>query len=175
MCAAAKTAGHVFKCGPGDPSYRSYERQEELFRQRFSETEICGRVVKCWQGKPWWLKRDVAQVAVPGTSNHGWGLAVDFGLELDGDLGAEDITPAAVSWLSANAHTYGFSAELQSEPFHWRYWAGDNIPAAVIAFEQETNGHDPMGDLDLQALLAARDAEIAQLRVALREVTKALS
>jgi hypothetical protein len=38
-------------------------------------------------------------------------------------------------WLIDNEHRFGFSHELQSEPWHIRYWAGDNIPAAVLEYE----------------------------------------
>jgi LAS superfamily LD-carboxypeptidase LdcB len=65
--------------------------------------------------------------AAPGTSNHGWGLAVDFAEELDGDTQPESVSAKFVKWLIRNAATYGFSAEVQSEPWHWRYVAGDKL------------------------------------------------
>jgi hypothetical protein len=47
--------------------------------------------------------------AVPGTSNHGWGSAID--LKLDADSQA---------WLQANAATYGFKT-IPREPWHWEH------------------------------------------------------
>lgn len=47
--------------------------------------------------------------AEPGTSNHGWGLAVDV------DQGRE--------WLAKNGHKYGFDT-IAREPWHWEYQAG---------------------------------------------------
>jgi peptidoglycan hydrolase-like protein with peptidoglycan-binding domain len=41
-----------------------------------------------------------------------------------------------VNWLIGNAHRFGISAELQSEPWHWRYVAGDRIPQATLDFER---------------------------------------
>lgn len=76
-----------------------------------------------------------ATAATPGESNHGLALAVDFAEERDGDPGVEAISAAMTAWLVANAATYGWSAELQSEPWHWRYVAADAVPAAVISFE----------------------------------------
>jgi LAS superfamily LD-carboxypeptidase LdcB len=49
--------------------------------------------------------------AVPGTSNHGWGLAVDVG---EGEQRA---------WLARNAKRFGFET-IAREPWHWEYEGG---------------------------------------------------
>jgi D-alanyl-D-alanine carboxypeptidase len=66
--------------------------------------------------------------AVPGTSMHGWGKAVDFGTGSDDDLG---FNSPGYRWLKANAARYNFNhpdwAEPgtdSSEPWHWE-WLGD--------------------------------------------------
>lgn len=135
MQAAASTAGHTFKIGSANSAYRPHSDQERIFRDRYY-IHILG--TRRWQGKRWRKRPGVAAAAVPGTSNHGWALAVDLGSELDGDDGTESISNAAVAWLVGNAHLYGFSAELQSEPWHWFYYAGDATPAAVLLYEQVT-------------------------------------
>ena len=49
--------------------------------------------------------------AIPGTSQHEKGLAIDFE--------SCDTKPAACfKWLATNAKTYGFK-NLPSEPWHW--------------------------------------------------------
>ena len=48
--------------------------------------------------------------AAPGTSNHGWGLSVDF-----------DLNPASQEWLKANAPRFGFVEDVPREPWHWTY------------------------------------------------------
>jgi LAS superfamily LD-carboxypeptidase LdcB len=48
--------------------------------------------------------------AAPGSSNHGWGMALD--LDLDG---------AAQSWMRENAWRYGFVEDTPREPWHWGY------------------------------------------------------
>ncbi|MEV7973838.1 M15 family metallopeptidase [Cellulomonas sp. NPDC089187] len=48
--------------------------------------------------------------AVPGTSDHGWGMAAD--LKLDA---------TAQSWMRANAARYGFTEDTPREPWHWAY------------------------------------------------------
>lgn len=71
--------------------------------------------VRLYQQKP-------GLAAVPGTSNHGWALAVD----LCG--GAESFGTPAELWLRANAGRYGWihpawaePYSLRAEPWHWEY------------------------------------------------------
>ncbi|SER37854.1 D-alanyl-D-alanine carboxypeptidase family protein [Actinokineospora terrae] len=65
-----------------------------------------------------------ALAAVPGTSNHGWGLAVD----LCG--GVQTAGSAEYAWMIANAPAFGWSNPLwarrgggREEPWHWEYVA----------------------------------------------------
>lgn len=48
--------------------------------------------------------------AKPGTSQHGWGRAVD--IELDDQ---------ALAWMRQNAGRYGFTETVPREPWHWEY------------------------------------------------------
>lgn len=137
MCAAALKAGHVLKATSLADSYRNYQQQVNTFTTHYSLDPIVGQPTKRWDGHTWWLIPGKSVAAVPGTSNHGYGLAVDTGEERDGDTGTESIDAATLAWLVANEHLYGFSHELQSEPWHIRYCDGDDIPAAVLAYEQE--------------------------------------
>lgn len=105
-------------------------------------------------------------------SNHGLGLAVDVGEERDGDAGTESIDAGTVAWLIGNAHLYGFSAELQSEPWHWRYFAGDAIPPAVLAFEQGGDMYEQYDRDRLNATLGKVEAiEEAVAKLAAPQVT----
>lgn len=72
-------------------SYRSYEAQ----------VDVAARKGLYSQG---------GLAAVPGTSDHGWGMAVD--LKLD---------DAAQSWMRANGGRYGFVEDTPREPWHWAY------------------------------------------------------
>jgi D-alanyl-D-alanine carboxypeptidase len=68
-----------------------------------------------------------ALAAVPGTSEHGWGLAVDL---CDG---VESGSGARFQWLRANAAAYGWQnpdwAQVGGggphEPWHWEYFVGE--------------------------------------------------
>jgi LAS superfamily LD-carboxypeptidase LdcB len=73
-------------------SYRTYDQQVELAAEKG-------------------LYADGGLAAVPGTSNHGWGLAVDFNVN----------TPAALEWLRTNGHSYGFVEASRREPWHWEF------------------------------------------------------
>lgn len=131
-------------------TYRSYNQQVTLFKSRY---EIGGAHGGC---KNWdsngdgkverWCKKLVngkvpATAAVPGTSNHGWGLAIDVAWDSDESdgIGPDDAQyikgHPGWPWLLENAHRFGFSWELQSEPWHIRYVAGDNVPQAVLDWE----------------------------------------
>lgn len=52
--------------------------------------------------------------ATPGTSNHGWGLAVDLG------GGANNTGTPQNNWLVANANRFGYFT-IPREPWHWEY------------------------------------------------------
>jgi LAS superfamily LD-carboxypeptidase LdcB len=151
LFAAAKAAGFNPR---GWGGYRSYDRQLNLFLERYrecSETEYYlmptehrkywADAVTLGYGSPWWIKKKrpgggfPATAATPGTSNHGWGLAVDIAEQLDADSEYESISRGFVDWLVANASRFGISAELQSEPWHWRYVAGDSVPEATLQYE----------------------------------------
>jgi hypothetical protein len=135
MAAAALKAGHVLKATSLVDSYRPYPVQESVFRQRYTTTFLEGRPYRIWNGARWYQRAGTAPAAVPGTSNHGWGLAVDVGEERDADTGTESMDAATLAWLIANEFAYGFSHELESEPWHVRYWAGDTVPSAVLIYE----------------------------------------
>ena len=48
--------------------------------------------------------------AAPGTSEHGWGLAVDLGLDANSQ-----------AWMRQHAKEYGFVENVPREPWHWEF------------------------------------------------------
>jgi hypothetical protein len=140
-------------------TYRSYAQQETLFRSRY-QPNGAGGGCKRWNDEHWCKKyANLATAATPGTSNHGWGLAIDtaYDSDLADGVGPDDAAGitghAGWSWLLANASRYGFSWELQSEPWHLRYVSGDLVPAAVVAYEASTQP-TPDPDEDDMTLIA---------------------
>lgn len=109
-------------------TYRALGDQIALFRQRYTTSNLPGRPVKVWEGVVYSQLPNTAMAAVPGTSNHGWGLAVDTALGTGPDR-ALSITPR-IDWLAEHAPPLGWSWEtLPSEPWHIRYVLGDHVPA----------------------------------------------
>ncbi len=102
MVAAAKEDGVTWSI---TDSYRAYEIQNKIFDWSYYKKTGKKRKVGT-AGTP---------VAYPGTSNHGWGAAVDLGAKY-GDK--------AHTWLTKNASKFGFSnpfSNPRTEPWHWEH------------------------------------------------------
>lgn len=139
MAAAAGQAGITLQATSTVDSYRPYVVQFNVFVDRYwpdpepgfigerywaGHYDLQGRWVR---GHDWYQKPRTAVAAVPGTSNHGLGLAVDVA----------NAAGARLDWLLAHAHEFGWSWETQSEAWHIRYCTGDAILAAVLAYEHQ--------------------------------------
>lgn len=85
---AGKEAGHNIKYHTGDCAWRSFEQQEHYWNLYMSG------------------KGNLA--AVPGTSNHGWGIASDL------KYGSN----AAIKWAHANASKFNLAFPISSENWH---------------------------------------------------------
>src|SRR4029453_13479957 len=118
-------------------SYRTLEQQTQTFKSRYTRDFLAGRPFRRFQGHKWFQRPDTAVAAVPGTSNHGLGLAVDV-------AGA---TGARLDWLLAHAADYGWSWGTQSEGWHIRYCSGDAIPAAVRLAQEMAHEEDDMAQV----------------------------
>jgi LAS superfamily LD-carboxypeptidase LdcB len=122
MKKAAKLEGVVLKPTSAFDAYRPYSVQEAVFLQRYTKTPLAGRPTRTWNGATWYLKPGLAPLATPGTSNHGWGCAVDiWNVGQNGRL----------EWLLAHFDEFGWSWEVQSEPWHIRYVLGESLPSGV--------------------------------------------
>lgn len=126
--AAAKDGISISATG----TYRSFIQQENLFYSRTQTTcPFPGARHYVYKGINYWLKKGVAGCATPGTSNHGWGLAIDFArkdamgrvVSLDGN---------SLNWLRNNAPKYGFWNTVESENWHWCYCLGDRLPSGPV-------------------------------------------
>lgn len=123
-------------------AYRTYDQQVNLFRQRYDTTDNGGKT-KIWNGVTYWQKPKTAMAATPGTSNHGWAMGIDMALNRY-DMRATQVesVPAFMIWAVANARQYGWSWEVQSEPWHVRLVeydkAATSAPAARPAQQRLT-------------------------------------
>lgn len=127
MCVKAKSEGVQLKPTSSGDLYRSYESQKKGFLTRYQLEPVIGTSTKTFEDKTWYLKKGMAMLATPGKSQHNLGLAVDV---------ASASEPKRLNWLIANVKEFGFSWEVvPSEPWHLRYVCGDDVPAAVLAFQ----------------------------------------
>lgn len=125
MRRAARAQGiQLHPISAGD-TYRSLADQTRVFLARYQREPIPGASTRTWQGAKWYLKPGAgAPLAAPGTSRHNLGLACDY---------ADTSKPDVWRWMCENAPRYGWSLEVMpAEPWHWFYYPGDTIPAAVL-------------------------------------------
>lgn len=129
MDEAANAAGIDLSPTSSADTYRSLEMQEYGFFQRYTDKpnkRLMKQKPRIYKGRAWYLRKGMAPMAVPGTSNHNLGIAVDIA----------NASGKRLEWMLANAHKYGFSWEVQSEPWHLRYVAGDDVPEAVKLWKE---------------------------------------
>ena len=122
MLADAKKAGlHIDICS----AYRSVERQEQVFGESMKE--------RVKDGMSYWdaFNETSLNVAIPGTSEHALGLALDLISNQYTELDERQETTAEAKWLKENCHKYGFILRYPPEktnitgiiyePWHYRY------------------------------------------------------
>lgn len=135
---------------------RTFQVQHDEFFRRYTPTYLPGRNVltsqRTYQGKRYYLRRGMFPCATPGTSNHGWWVAVDLGVFRGPaqTLGYITSHPALFQWLTTNCISFGWGWEGAKvppnwkpgdpapagwEPHHIRYVAGDAIPQRVLDVE----------------------------------------
>ena len=127
MLADAKKAGlHIDICS----AYRSVERQEQVFGESMKE--------RVKDGMSYWdaFNETSLNVAIPGTSEHALGLALDLISNQYTELDERQETTAEAKWLKENCHKYGFILRYPPEktnitgiiyePWHYRYVGVEN-------------------------------------------------
>jgi len=111
-------AGHSLRCDAA----AAYRAMSAAYAASFGGPLCITDSYRTYAGQVKLYGEKPALAAVPGTSNHGWGLAVDLcgGIETFG-------TPQ-YAWLVANAGRFGFlhptwadPGNGREEPWHWEY------------------------------------------------------
>ena len=117
-------------------SFRPVEVQERIFRERYVAGNHAGKPgftndVRTWNGVKYTRKAGTAAAAVPGTSNHGGGLAVDVRTSRNAATrprpvvvftGFNDVD--RLNWLKA-AKPHGWADDegrSVNEPWHLTYY-----------------------------------------------------
>ena len=132
MLQDAEDAGlHILICS----AYRSVERQEQVFGQSMKE--------RVKEGMGYWeaYEETALNVALPGTSEHALGLALDLISNQYTELDEKQETTAEAKWLKENCHKYGFILRYPPEktnitgiiyePWHYRY-VGEEHAAKIM-------------------------------------------
>lgn len=106
-------------------AYRSVEKQAQVFNT--SVQERVNKGMNYWQA----YKDTMGSVAIPGTSEHGMGLALDLISNQYTGLDENQAHTKEAQWLEKNCYKYGFilryppakTAEtgIIYEPWHYRY------------------------------------------------------
>ena len=118
-------------------AYRSYEKQEELYRNKADKLIAQGYSRSSAETEA------AKEVALPGTSEHQLGLAVDIVDLSNQNLDETQESTAVQKWLMAHSWEYGFILRYPSgkseltgiiyEPWHYRYVGKE---AAAEIYEQ---------------------------------------
>ena len=129
--------------------YRTQEEQQQLMNEKIEAYENEGK------SKSEAKKLAEQWVAIPGTSEHQLGIAVDINADTT-KSSSDDV----YNWLAENAHTYGFIKRYPSnktditgvinEPWHYRYVgkeAASKIYSQGICLEEyiDTLGYTDSG------------------------------
>ena len=128
MFNAARAQGYGLFVREG---YRTQEEQQQLMNEKIEAYENEGK------SKPEAKKLAEQWVAIPGTSEHQLGIAVDINADTT-KSSRDDV----YNWLEENAHRYGFIKRYPSnktditgvinEPWHYRY-VGKEAASAIYS------------------------------------------
>lgn len=122
MLRAAENAGmNIIFCS----AYRSVERQGQVFNESMQNRIDTG--MNYWEA----YEETSKSVAIPGTSEHGLGLAVDLISNQYTELDDKQASTPEAKWLKENCYRYGFilryppektdETGIIFEPWHYRY------------------------------------------------------
>jgi hypothetical protein len=150
--------GCILSCAGHGSGHRLYSTQVGQFNLRMTPTyslAINGATNRLKNRRKWnktpansgpgplityYLRKGMIPIAVPGEGQHPLGLGLDTAIYDPATRTIHSIrsNPAAFAWLVKNAGKYGWSwenAALGVDDPHLHYWAGDNIPQAVLQVE----------------------------------------
>jgi murein DD-endopeptidase MepM/ murein hydrolase activator NlpD len=112
------TAGHMLRCDAAV----AYQRLSNAFRNQFGRSLCITDSYRSYASQVDLYQRKPSLAALPGTSNHGWGVAVD----LCG--GVDKYGTAQYQWMKSHAADYGWlhphwadQGGDREEPWHWEF------------------------------------------------------
>ncbi|MEU4194420.1 peptidoglycan DD-metalloendopeptidase family protein [Kribbella sp. NPDC026611] len=112
------TAGHMLRC---DAS-AAYQQLSAAYRSQFGKSLCITDSYRSYASQVDLYQRKPSLAALPGTSNHGWGVAVD----LCG--GVDKYGTAQYQWMKSHAGHFGWvhpawadQGGSREEPWHWEF------------------------------------------------------
>lgn len=143
---------------------RSTEHQARLFVRSYTTTRIPGAPSKLWRDQRWWKLPGRAEVAVPGTSRHERGLAVDLALPAPGP--DRDGRIAMLAPFLAEAGLT--NRRVPGEPWHVELLAGhpgpiDDSPPPLRVLPRRHNVHELVFDIDRNRWFLSGPAGLVQV------------
>lgn len=118
MCSLTSAPGQMLRCD----AQAAFDRMSHAYEARFSTPISVTDAYRDYDTQVILKRRKGRMAATPGTSNHGWALAVDLG------GGINSFGSAEHQWMRANAPKFGWihpgwarqSGSLP-EPWHWEF------------------------------------------------------
>lgn len=121
MCPLESAPGHRLRCDAA----RAFDALSAAFAQRFGTPVSVTDAYRDYETQVVLKRRKGRMAATPGTSNHGWGLAVDLG------SGVNRFGTEQHAWMRQNAPRFGWIHPAWArqdgslpEAWHWEYAAG---------------------------------------------------
>lgn len=119
LCTPAWTAAHhEFRCDAA----AALTEMNAAYKAKFGTNLVVTSSYRTYAQQVTLKEAKPTLAATPGTSNHGWGLAVDLG------GGVQTFGTAQHNWMRANANRYGWFAPAWAqfngslpEAWHWEY------------------------------------------------------
>ncbi|MEU4360991.1 D-alanyl-D-alanine carboxypeptidase family protein [Promicromonospora sp. NPDC023987] len=129
LCPLDFAPGHMLRCDAAE----RFTALNEQFEQEFGYPIPITDSYRSYELQVAVASAKPHLAAIPGTSNHGWGLAVDLGNPIAGGNSPEYV------WLRLNGPDYGWEnpswAQLggsKPEPWHFEFFAAGSIPNRAI-------------------------------------------
>lgn len=125
LCAVESAPGHLLRCDAAE----QFAALNAAYRDRFGADIPITDSYRSYDAQVAVRIAKPHLAAVPGTSNHGWGLALDLSTPISGGASAE------YTWLRVHGPDYGWDnpswarpGGVKPEPWHFEFFAAGPVP-----------------------------------------------
>ncbi|WP_418275526.1 M15 family metallopeptidase [Isoptericola jiangsuensis] len=132
LCTVPWATWHMLRCDAA----AQLEALNEAYREQFGTDIPITDSYRSYDAQVAVRAAKPTLAAVPGTSNHGWGLALDLSTPISGGTSAE------YAWLRVHGPDYGWDNPVwarpdgrKPEPWHFEFFAAGPIPDRAVSVE----------------------------------------